>query len=330
MIFALAWTFVSPWNVLALVTQCSRRSFLPNIVGAGLIATNPAIAAADEDILRPPPMPVPIAGLGAPLQPFVIHPWTAPALRSKLGQERIQTVELSPLVPSLSPFADNDLFYPIRFQGTWEVRATLRQKVFPYGVSFVPSKSLIEGSPRYRKEMPDDTPTQYLSRYMTLDDGKKKNKIIADRRFNSIDMTRAYNQLTPVEEVLWDPKKDPTLLKLNFAAGSMTADMMPLGPRRSEIYITGRKREEGEQYFAASERIRQVTLGSGAVTVSDTEIITEFQWDAGNDDEMKAVQRIAVYLTPNPNSREGVLWQQVNGKAVAFFDYEMDMQRSSN
>jgi hypothetical protein len=35
-----------------------------------------------------------------------------------------------------------------------------------------------------------------------------------------------------------------------------------------------------------------------------------------------------VYLTPNPNSREGVLWQQVSGKAVAFYDYEFEMKRN--
>ena len=42
---------------------------------------------------------------------------------------------------------------------------------------------------------------------------------------------------------------------------------------------------------------------------------------------MTAWSRIAVYLTPNPNSREGILWQQTGGKAVAFFDYELEMTR---
>jgi hypothetical protein len=36
---------------------------------------------------------------------------------------------------------------------------------------------------------------------------------------------------------------------------------------------------------------------------------------------------MAVYLSRNPNSREGVLWQQVGGKAVGFYDYEVDMVR---
>ena len=44
-------------------------------------------------------------------------------------------------------------------------------------------------------------------------------------------------------------------------------------------------------------------------------------------DSIHAISRIAVYLTPNPNSREGVLWQQVGGRAVAFYDYELEMKR---
>lgn len=68
-----------------------------------------------------------------------------------------------------------------------------------------------------------------------------------------------------------------------------------------------------------------MTLAPGNVIVSDSEMITEFR--KVDDDHVTAVSRISVYLTPNPNSREGVLWQQVQGKAVAFFDYQWDMTR---
>ena len=81
----------------------------------------------------------------------------------------------------------------------------------------------------------------------------------------------------------------------------------------------------GDLTFAAAERSRAVTLAPGNVIVSDSETITEFR--KVNDDHVTAISRIAVYLTPNPNSREGIIWQQVQGKAVAFFDYELDMKR---
>uniref|UniRef100_A0A7S0FRN3 DUF6816 domain-containing protein n=1 Tax=Minutocellus polymorphus TaxID=265543 RepID=A0A7S0FRN3_9STRA len=217
-------------------------------------------------------------------------------------------------------------YYPSSFAGKWEVKATLRRKIYPYGPSFVPSRSLIEGSPRYRSENVGDS-TTYQAQFSAL--GGDDNKIIADRRFNSISTTRAYNQLTPVEDIIWDPKKDPTQLKIQFAAGQMTEDMRPIGPRRAEVYLTARKKEEsdGGLTFAASERTRQVTIGAGAVVVSDTETITEYQMKERGADQIQAMQRIATYLTPNPNSREGVLWQQVGGKAVAFFDYDIDLKR---
>ena len=269
-----------------------------------------------------------MVGIGAPLKPIVVEeierPWKVPQLSTKLGQSRISSAEeLSPLAQALSPFADNDIYYPESFAGEWNVKATLRRKTYPYGLSFVPSRSLVEGSPRCRSENVGDS-TEYRARYYSLNDDK--SKIIADRRFNSISATKAYNQLTPVENVIWDPKKDPTQLKIQFAAGLMTQDMMPIGPRRAEVYITARKKEEqGTNIFAASERNRQVTIGVGAVVVSDTETITEYQ--IVDNSNVRGFQRIAVYLTPNPNSREGVLWQQVGGKAIAFFDYDLEMQK---
>eukprot|EP00521_Asterionellopsis_glacialis_P015927 CAMPEP_0195305300 /NCGR_PEP_ID=MMETSP0707-20130614/36035_1 /TAXON_ID=33640 /ORGANISM="Asterionellopsis glacialis, Strain CCMP134" /LENGTH=144 /DNA_ID=CAMNT_0040369377 /DNA_START=110 /DNA_END=544 /DNA_ORIENTATION=- len=142
-------------------------------------------------------------------------------------------------------------------------------------------------------------------------------------------MTSAYQQLTPVKEVTWDYQKDPTRLTLNFGAGPLADDMRPLGQRRGEIYVTARQSENySNTQFCAAERTRQVTLAPGNVIVSDSETITEFTlMDDDTKNHIKGVSRIAVYLTPNPNSREGVLWQQVSGKAVAFFDYELDMHR---
>jgi hypothetical protein len=66
-------------------------------------------------------------------------------------------------------------------------------------------------------------------------------------------------------------------------------------------------------------------LGPGTVIISDDESITEFTLvDANN---IKAITWIVVYLTPNPNSSKGVLWQQFGGKAVSFLDYEFEMNR---
>jgi hypothetical protein len=233
-----------------------------------------------------------------------------PQLLTELGMSRIGTTSddssssrsISPLQGSPSPFASRELYYPPSFVGDWNVTATLQQKIFPYGPDFVLSRSLVEGSPRNRGEQVGDS-TSYVAR----------SPVIAD-------------------SIQWDSTKDPT--RLSFQRESVTADMRPVGPVKAEVYLTARKTEEllatttnedDERIFASDERSRTVTLGTGSVTADDCEIITEFR--RIDNDTIQAVSRFAVYLTPNPNSMEGVLWQQVNGKAVAFYDYEMLMER---
>jgi len=223
--------------------------------------------------------------------------------------------------------------------GAWKAKATLKRKVYPYGKNYLPSSSLFEGSPRNRAEKPGDT-TAYEMHYFAanmegggnINSITDKSKIIADRAFNSKSMSSAYKQLSQVNEVMWDYKKDPTRLTIKFS--TLAEDFQPLGEKKAEIYLTSRKSESGidaesgEHIFCASERLRSVVVVPGNVVVSDTETITEFRLLNDSDGgRIKATSRIAVYLTPNPNSREGILWQDVNGKAVAFFDYEMDLQR---
>ena len=265
--------------------------------------------------------------------------WSPPPLTTTLGNARIAANELSPLNPSYSPFADRELYYAPFLFGSWNVTATLKRKLYPYGPDFVPSRSLVEGSPRNRQEAVGDSTTYELRFFSTLADtvanqvtvnlglGVPQPKIIADRAFDAISISRAYRQLTPVQDVEWNPSNDPTRLSLSFGAGPLAEDMRPLGQRRGEVYITARDSEEsGDSVFCACERSRSVTLAPGNAIVSDTESTTEYRLLEPNT--IAATSRIAVYLTPNPNSREGVLWQQVGGKAVAFFDYDIEMKRN--
>jgi len=262
-----------------------------------------------------------------------------PKLLTELGMSRISTTSddssssrsIGPLQGSPSPFAARELYYPPSFVGDWNVTATLQQKIFPFGKDFVLSRSLVEGSPRNRAEQVGNT-TSYVARYISANNGAPQ--AIADRGFNIVSMSRSYKQSSPViaDSIQWDSSKDPT--RLTFQRESVTADMRPVGPIKAEVYLTARKTEELavptsdddlQRIFASDERSRTITLGSGSVSADDCEIITEFR--RIDNDTIHAVSRFAVYLTPNPNSMEGVLWQQIQGKAVAFYDYEMLMER---
>ncbi|CAJ1953624.1 unnamed protein product [Cylindrotheca closterium] len=312
-------------------TQLERRKFIQTstatttIISALLGANHPANADPMNAL-------IPVGSGALRQQPFVSQSegWKEPVFTTKLGMTRIGSSSVSPI--QQKPFSAQDVFYPSFLFGSWEVESTLVQKVFPFGPDFLPSKSLIEGSPRNRNEQLGSS-TKYQAHYFSMTaDGPKvdlslgmdKNKIIADRRFNSISMSRAYQQLTPIEEVVWDYNADPTRLSLRFSAAPLADDMRPLGQRRGEVYLTARQTELAENgSFCAAERSRAVTVGPGTVTAIDQETITEFQ--PQSDGSVNAISRVAVYLTPNPNSREGVLWQQINGKAVAFFDYTWKM-----
>jgi hypothetical protein len=159
---------------------------------------------------------------------------------------------------------------------------------------------------------------------VNLGTGVPETKIIQDRGFNAKSVASAYKQFVPIERVEWDYSKNPTKVTLSFA--SLTDDLRPLGPRRTEIFLNARTTEDAGTSYATAERSRLVSLAPGTVVVSDMETITEFR--KVDHDLVSAISRIAVYLIPNPNSREGVLWQQVGGKAVAFYDYELEMRRN--
>ena len=290
----------------------SRRAFL-----AGVTAGISSLWIQNEPALADPYNAFLPVGSGGLMTPFVENvEWNAPKLLTKLGSSRILSSSLSPL--QQPPFGSQELYYAPFLFGAWDVTSTLKRKIYPFGKDFVPSKSLLEGSPRNRNEQVGDVTSFQLHYFSTLADtlsnqvtvnmglGIPQTKVIADRAFNSISASQAYQQLTPVEEVDWDYRADPTRLTLRFGAAPLAEDMRPLGQRRGEVYLSARQSELSDDgsAFGASERSRSVTVAPGSVVVADQETTTEFQ--KVDDDTVSAVSRVAVFLTPNPNSREGM------------------------
>lgn len=331
--------------------KLSRRAVFPLLTGAAAgLSPDPLkspwnVALADE-VTTPQGALVPgVTGIRP--NPVVDGTWTPPPIATKLGRSRILAAELSPLSQPASPFSDRELYYPPFLFGSWIVTATLKRKVYPYGKSYVPSTSLLQGSPRNRMESVGDSTTYEARYFATGAEGDassdpiaanlgrgSKTKVISDRAYNSKSISIAYKHLAPIQDVEWDPAGDPTRLTFLFGAGPLAEDMRPLGQRRGEVYVNARRSDRatdedtGWPVFCGAERTRFVQLGPGSVIVSDVESITEYRAIGGEGgDSVSATSRLAVYLTPNPNSREGVLWQQLGGKAVAFFDYDLDMKR---
>lgn len=324
----------------------SGRSAAAVVAAAAATATVASTLVPENAYADPLNALVP-AGGGMIQQPRVIksNDWTMPTkFYTKLGTSRFSSTSLGPL--QQPPFGNQELYFAPFLFGSWNVTSTLQQKIFPFGPDFVPSKSLLEGSPRNRNEQVDDTTTFQMHFFSTMADtlsnqltvnlglGIPQTKIIADRRFNIISASKAYQQLSPIEEVEWDYQTDPTRLTLRSGAGPLADDMRPLGARRTEVYLSARQTESSStedesnnviSSFCTSERSRSVTVAPGIVTANDQETITEFH--KLDDDTVEAISRVVIYLTPNPNSREGILWQQVGGKGVAIYDYSWLMKR---
>lgn len=306
-----------------------RRAAFRRIVGAATsVVTTTALLPGQPSFAEPLGQDrgsIVVPGGVAPYRPQGIGSWEdLPPLSTKLAKSRLLASELSPLQQAF--MGDKELYFPIFLFGRWKVKAELKRKIYPYGVDYLPSSSLLEGSPRNREELVGNV-CNYEVHYFSTGSSASDGKIIQDRGYNAISLSKAYEQLVSPQAVLWDYRNNPEKVVLDFGAAPLTADMRPLGQRRAEIFLNARATEISSdgKAFATAERSRSVTIAVRDVVVADTETITEFE--RVSDDSVRAVSRIAVYLSPNPNSREGVLWQQVNGKAVAFFDYQLDMNR---
>ena len=87
--------------------------------------------------------------------------------------------------------------------------------------------------------------------------------------------------------------------------------------------------------FAFSEATRTVFLAQRREqsSITDAETICSFArgggggGGGGDGDVIMARQRVLRFLTPNPNSAEGVMWSEAGGRAVASLEYELRLER---
>lgn len=76
-------------------------------------------------------------------------------------------------------------------------------------------------------------------------------------------------------------------------------------------------------------KVTMATLSSGwllcrrSVSVSDSETLSLYELQP--DGRVKGRQRVAIFLTPNPNSKEGAQYFETGGRSVLLMDYDFDM-----
>ncbi len=95
----------------------------------------------------------------------------------------------------------------------------------------------------------------------------------------------------------------------------------------TQVFINNRDFASSQdgQTFACSEYLRAVTLTTGQTAIADSENVCVYE--RMNDNVVKGVVRGFVYLVPTPTGREGDMYMQIGPRAVAVYDYAVEMKR---
>ena len=290
----------------------NRKDALQRTTGAAAAA---AAAFFGPSIIIPQPsaaVDMAEAGSQAPPPPVPTQP------QSKLLQKFLTTDLTS---PGLSGFGGAKvLFLPPFLFGTWNATLCLKSIELPLGERFVPPQVL-----RSLNAVEIEKPTSFLLRfYSTLPDTTEntlrvtlgevpKSEVVPDRVYNTRSVLDAFYGYPAVGEIDYDLAKNP--LRMDVAFATMGPDMRPLPSRRQQLLFNNLQSERvrPDDLFVCSEYVRTVTVGPGRrVTVTDSETLS--QYELVEEGRIEGKQRVALYLTPNPNTAEGALFFETNNK----------------
>ena len=221
-----------------------------------------------------------------------------------------------------SPFGSgkDTLVFPSWLEGEWVIQSNILGVAAPLGRRFLPADL---ARVRLGPIFPADgvPPLQYRVRFARR---ASDNAVVSDRENNLRAVQDASAGYSRVESVAFDGS---TTLKVQYSPFGPNGTFP--GPSRAEVFIQRRRVSStaDTRRFAFAEATRSVLLAQGrSVTISDAETLNVF--DYIDDDHVVARQRVLRFLTPNPNSQEGVLWQEARGRAVALLDYELLLSRA--
>ncbi|GAX27186.1 hypothetical protein FisN_13Lh264 [Fistulifera solaris] len=121
-----------------------------------------------------------------------------------------------------------------------------------------------------------------------------------DRVFNLRQTIDAHLGYAAVQEVLYDGKKNPNRIGINFVNYRTT------NAERIELFCNAREAEEyetnGTSYFVHGEYIRQVTFGTGSTVGVPRQVSTNYghfwTWQKESDNSIRGNLLTAAYLDP--------------------------------
>jgi hypothetical protein len=238
----------------------------------------------------------------------------------------------------LAPWDPKTIYYPRWLFGQWNVTSTFTRVATPLR-KYVPEGFLQQANAPSKDGGVGSTYKYALRFYSTLPDtflnnarfmlglGYPEDAIIADKAFNTKQTSDAFlGYPGAVASVEFDPRDSP--LRQTVELSRLGPDMVPLLPRRIELYVNALKSEqpggkEGDgNVFVTSELARQVLIAVRDVQVTDYEVINEYR--LVGQGKIEGRQRSLLYLQPqDPN------YFRAGNKAVAVYDYVFTMSRET-
>ena len=275
-----------------------------------------------------------------------------PAIAQSMERNNLDFI-LSRVNDMQAPFQLNALQYGVRgdldtlvmpewLLGKWTVRSRLAASSAPLGRKYLPpdlrnmlitrdnENSDQEVVAKAKDAVAQAPGLEYQVQFIRR--SSNDGAVVADRAYNLKSVQDAAAGYSKVAQVT-----------MKGAGRQLSVQYMPfdrngnrIGPSRAEVYINARLESSPRRdldIFAFSEATRTIRLGERFASAADAETLNVFRRTtalSGLEEKKERIecrQRVLRFLTPNPNSEEGILWQDAKGRATAILDYDLELTR---
>jgi hypothetical protein len=221
------------------------------------------------------------------------------------------------------PSPDQDLIYPQWFEGKWTVTSKLVELLAPLSPDFISpgfdnNYNYINQNIKFQvKFVPSLSFAEINSFTPSLINKKQSSVIIADRQFNSLQITNAY-----LTYQLEDNNKLIKQIQVSINPNNSTEQITKFSEENELIStVIGRKQETlSERIFLTSELTRQLFRRPLNIYANLVETTTQYRFISHQ--KIQADQFTAIYLSPmDPD------YFKAKNKPVALYHYNLNLAK---
>ncbi|WP_390883096.1 DUF6816 family protein [Kovacikia minuta] len=221
--------------------------------------------------------------------------------------------------------AEGDLAYPDWFKGTWKMTSTLVELVAPLAPEIVTPG--FESNRQYLNQ-PIATQVRFVPANALAPRGAGlplsfplkslvKSPIVADRRFNGLNLARAYLGDRAVLSVTVDP-----------SSPNRQITTLPEGRELISVVVGRAVEAPNSDQFITTELFQQVFRGMPQPYLNQVETTTAYYHQPTESSSITAEQMTAIYLSPQDPlffKSKGDLTQTVGDRPIALYRYRLEL-----